>query len=142
VAFFTIRCDGLLDGVLLFPHPLFIPQERFVAVRDAGEMFERDEAFSLRGFAEQSFGVFQEEPFDVVWKFSSEAAQNAREFQFHPTQKLEDQEDGSLIVRFHAGGELEMAWHLYTWGDNVEVLEPEKLADLVSDYRPHWDGLP
>jgi predicted DNA-binding transcriptional regulator YafY len=111
-------------------------------VKDTGEMFERDEEFSLKEFAERSFGVFQEEPFDVVWKFSPKAARNAHEFMFHPTQKSEKQEDGSLIVRFHAGGDLEMAWHLYTWGDHVEVLEPKRLAKMVADNRPHWDGLP
>ena len=58
-------------------------------VSDTGEMFERDEKFSLRKFAERSFGVFQEEPFDVVWRFSPEVARNAREFQFHPSQKME-----------------------------------------------------
>jgi predicted DNA-binding transcriptional regulator YafY len=111
-------------------------------VKDTGEMFERDEEFSLKEFAERSFGVFQEEPFDVVWKFSPEAARNAQEFMFHPTQKSEKQDDGSLIVRFRAGGDLEMAWHLYTWGDHVEVLEPKRLAKMVADNRPHWRGLP
>lgn len=111
-------------------------------VENTGVMFERDEEFSLREFAERSFGVFQEEPFDVVWRFSPEAATNAREFVFHPSQKMEPQDDGSLIVRFHAGGDLEMAWHLFTWGDHVEVLEPKRLADMVEHHRPHWDGLP
>jgi len=31
--------------------------------------------------------------------------------------------DGSLVVKFRAGGRKEMDWHLYTWGDEVEVLE-------------------
>ncbi len=25
-----------------------------------------------------------------------------------------------------------MAWHLYTWGDKVEVLEPAKLAEMMN----------
>lgn len=86
--------------------------------------FERREDFSLKDYAERSFGVFQEEPFDVVWKFSPEATADAREYLFHPTQTMEDQPDGSLIVSFRAAGALEMSWHLYTWGDEVEVLEP------------------
>ncbi len=32
--------------------------------------------------------------------------------------------DGSLLVRFEAAGHLEMAWHLYAWGDAVEVVKP------------------
>ena len=33
--------------------------------------FTRRKHFSLQKYAERSFGVFQEEPFDVVWRFSS-----------------------------------------------------------------------
>lgn len=93
----------------------------------------RRRRFSLQEYAERSFGVFQEEPVDVVWKFSAKAAADASEFQFHPTQVAEPQADGSLIVRFHAGGLLEMAWHLVTWGDEVEVLKPARLRRLLQD---------
>lgn len=106
------------------------------------DMFERDPGFSLKEFAEQSFGIFQEKPLDVVWKFSAKAASNAKDFLFHPSQEQEELDDGSLIVRFKAGGTLEMAWHLYTWGDQVEVLEPKELADMVDGVRQSWPGLP
>jgi len=106
------------------------------------QSFTRDATFSLEGFAEQSFGLFMEEPFDVVWKFSPLAAKDAKDFVFHPSQDLEPQSDGSLIVRFRAGSDLEMAWHLYTWGDQVEVLEPKRLADMVHGQRINWPALP
>jgi predicted DNA-binding transcriptional regulator YafY len=96
-----------------------------IEVEETDEPFERDPTFSLDAYARRSFGVFQEEPFDVVWKFTPEAAVDAREFVFHPDQVTEDLPDGSLVVRFRAGGAREMAWHLYTWGDGVEVVEPQ-----------------
>ncbi len=111
-------------------------------VIDTGEMFERDDEFSLKEFAERSFGVFQEEPFEVEWRFSAEASKNALEFMFHPSQTMEEQDDGSLLVKFRAGGELEMAWHLFAWGDHVEIIKPKKLAKTMQKYRPHWEGLP
>ena len=86
------------------------------------DYFTREESFSLEEYMQNSFGVFQEIPFDVVWKFSSVVARDVREWCFHSTQKLEELEDGSIIVRFTAGGRLEMDWHLYTWGDQVEDL--------------------
>jgi predicted DNA-binding transcriptional regulator YafY len=92
--------------------------------------FERRKGFSLQKFAEQSFGVFQEKPFDVVWRFSPKAAADAKDFLFHPTQVMEPQPDGSLIVRFRAGGALEMCWHLVTWGREVEVVAPRRLLKL------------
>jgi predicted DNA-binding transcriptional regulator YafY len=33
--------------------------------------FARKRGFSLKAYAQRSFGVFQEKPFDVVWKFGS-----------------------------------------------------------------------
>jgi predicted DNA-binding transcriptional regulator YafY len=104
-------------------------------VEETDEPFERDPTFSLDAYARRSFGVFQEEPFDAVWKFSPEAAIDAREYVFHPDQTTEDLPDGSLIVRFGAGGAREMAWHLYTWGDGVEVLEPANIAERLDDDR-------
>jgi predicted DNA-binding transcriptional regulator YafY len=35
-------------------------------------------------------------------------------------------------VRFRAGGALEMCWHLFTWGDEVEVIEPRRLRTTLT----------
>lgn len=101
------------------------------------EGFERPADFDLHVFARRSFGAFfaEHEYADVVWRFAPEAAAAAKGFRFHPDQNLEDQEDGSLIVRFKACGHLEMAWHLYSWGDKVEVIEPRPLREMVSAHR-------
>ena len=64
-----------------------------------------------------------------------DAADRAADFLFHPDQTLEPQDDGSLIVRFCAAGWLEMAWHLYQWGDKVEVLAPEGLRTMIDGHR-------
>ena len=34
-------------------------------------------------------------------------------------------QDGTLTVKFRAGGRLEMDWHLYTRGNHVKVIKPE-----------------
>jgi predicted DNA-binding transcriptional regulator YafY len=99
--------------------------------------FQRDPGFSLQRFAERAFGVFQDEPRDIVWQFSPDVAAAVREYNFHPTQKLEKQRDGSVIVRFHAGGLLEMCWHLYTWGKSVTVLEPPELQHMMKRASQH-----
>ena len=94
--------------------------------------FNRRDDFSLAKYAEQSFGVFQEEPHDVVLRFSPDAAQDAASWIFHPTQSLTWDADGSLIVTFRAGGILEMCWHLFTWGTGVEILAPAVLREGFS----------
>lgn len=99
------------------------------------QSFARKRGFSIGKYAENSFGVFQEKPVDVVWKFTPKAAPDASEFLFHPKQVMEPRKDGSLVVRFRAGGLLEMSWHLFTWGDEVEVIKPKRLASMLHEQR-------
>ncbi|CAA7618401.1 YafY family protein [Magnetospirillum sp. SS-4] len=106
------------------------------------EPFTRQPDFSLDQFAARSFGLFQGESFKTVWKFAPEAADDAEEFIFHPSQQIERQPDGSLLVTLHAASDLEMAWHLYAWGDKVEVLEPKGLAEIVHGQRMSWGTTP
>ena len=97
-------------------------------------VFEQGD-FDLRKYAEESFGAFHEEPFDVEWLFDAEVAEDAKKYVFHPSQKVVENEDGTLTVTFHAGGRREMDWHLYTWGEHVKVIKPENWRKFVNhDY--------
>ena len=91
------------------------------------EGFEADPDFDLHRYAERSFGIFQQEPFEVVLRFTPEAAAEAATWRFHPTQTLTRNDDDSLTVRFTAGGETEICWHLFTWGESVTVERPTRL---------------
>ena len=91
------------------------------------EAFERDPEFDLERYAKRSFGTFQEEPIQVVLRFDAGAARDASTFVFHPDQTTNTNDDGSLTIRFEAGGVDEMCWHLFTWGESVSVEEPPRL---------------
>lgn len=95
--------------------------------RSSMEKFERDPAFDLQEYAKRSFGTFQEKPVDVVLRFNADAARDAAAFLFHPGQTVTGNEDGSVTVRFKAGGIEEMCWHLVTWEDGVTVEKPARL---------------
>jgi predicted DNA-binding transcriptional regulator YafY len=110
-----------------------LPLTGIVSVELRDEWFERPEQFDLRAFAERSFGVYQEEPYEVAWRFAPAVAEAARSWRFHPSQRHEASEDGSLIVRFRAGGLQEMAFHAFTWGGNLEVIAPKALRALLRE---------
>jgi predicted DNA-binding transcriptional regulator YafY len=117
--------------------------DRIVSADLLDRGFQRRGDFSLSDYAAQSFGVFQEDPIDVVLRFTPEAAEDAARWLFHPSQIVAREEDGSLTVRFHAGGAQEMCWHLFTWGTTVTVVEPEmlraQLAELCATTAEHHD---
>ncbi|RKR02836.1 helix-turn-helix transcriptional regulator [Maricaulis maris] len=109
------------------------------------DWFAREDGFDFDAYANRAFGVFQDEREfgEVVWKFSPDAAPHAARYRFHPGQTSQTGEDGALTVRFEACGWLEMCWHLYAWGDQVEVLAPPELAEMVRDHRrSDFPGLP
>jgi predicted DNA-binding transcriptional regulator YafY len=107
--------------------------DRILSIDLLDRGFARREDFDLSAYAAQSFGVFQEEPIDVVLRFTPEAADDAAGWLFHPSQSLAREPDGALTVRFRAGGMLEMCWHLFTWGTAVTIVAPEELRAAVAE---------
>ena len=109
--------------------------------RVTSESFARDTGFDLEAYARRSFGTFQEEPVDVVLRFTPEAKRDASAFLFHPSQAMEENADGTLTVRFTAGGIDEMCWHLITWGESVTVEHPahlrQRLAEMCAGTAAH-----
>ena len=119
--------------------------DRITSARITGQSFAKDPNFDLDAFAVQAFGSYysESEYGRVVWRFAPSAASVARDFEFHPTQRLVDEPDGSLLVEFMASGWIEMVWHLCQWGDQVEVLEPEDLRLMAQEFqRRDWGVLP
>jgi predicted DNA-binding transcriptional regulator YafY len=111
--------------------PVLWRLDRISEPQFGGAADSRPEGWAIADFAAQSFGVFQEKPVEVVLRFSPAAAADAERFLFHSTQVMQPQEDGTLIVRFTAGGLLEMAHHLFSWGTEVDILSPISLRETV-----------
>ena len=106
--------------------------DRMSAVEAQDGMAPAPADFNLAAFASQSFGIYQDEIEDVVLKISAQGATEARGWRWHPTQTLEDQPDGAVVVRFRASGMRELAWHLFTWGDQVTILAPQRLKAVMA----------
>lgn len=111
--------------------------DRITSAKITGQSFARDPEFSLDDFAVQAFGSYHSdaEHGRVVWRFAPSAAAVARAFEFHPTQHMMEEPDGSLRVEFTASGWIEMVWHLYQWGDQVEIVEPEDLRLMAQGFQ-------
>jgi predicted DNA-binding transcriptional regulator YafY len=110
--------------------PVMLRLDRILQTNLQDESFERE--FDLQAYAAQSFGSFQEAPLAVCLRFHASVATEAAAFHFHPSQTLEELADGRLLVRFVAGGALEMCHHLATWGPLVDILAPIQLREKMA----------
>jgi predicted DNA-binding transcriptional regulator YafY len=105
--------------------------DRLEAVETTSTPGLRPEGFSLQAYADKSFGIYQDDTEDVALRIAPSAAEGARRWRFHADQTMESEADGSVLVRFRSSGMRELAWHLFTWGRDVEVVAPERLRALL-----------
>lgn len=117
--------------------------ERIQELKLTDDTFEPPDSVSVDQRMNQSFGVTHEEPMDVAVRFTPEQALYIRERIWHPTQEIEELDNGGLILRFRAGGFYEIKSWVLSYGAQAEVLEPYELrseilweAEAVLGHRP------
>lgn len=89
--------------------------------------------FDFKEHVSQSFGVFNEKPSNIVLRFAPVAKNDVMNFHFHVSQKIKELKDGSIEVSITAGGLRELCYHLFTWGESVEIVKPMKLKKLYCE---------
>jgi predicted DNA-binding transcriptional regulator YafY len=105
--------------------------DRIKMLHQTKESFEVPQDFDLEVFLGASFGVCQGEPTTVRIRFSPEVAGYIREKIWHESQKLEQQEDGSLLFEAVVAGTREIKYWILAWGSHAYVLEPEGLKEEI-----------
>jgi predicted DNA-binding transcriptional regulator YafY len=127
------RANYLVAAELNQPAPRNWRLDRIRSLEVLDQQAAPPKDFDLQAYADRSFGIFQDEVHDVVLRATPEGAEEARNWRFHPTQQVLDQADGSVLVSFRASGMLELAWHLFTWQQKIEVVAPQALKDTLRD---------
>lgn len=89
--------------------------------------------FNLQEFANTSFGYFETMPEDVVLHVLPSGMDDFKNYRFHSSQTVEAHPtSGGIIVRFRASGMLELAWHLFCWGNKIEIVAPVSLREQLT----------
>jgi predicted DNA-binding transcriptional regulator YafY len=88
--------------------------------------------FDLVTFANTPFAYFEGPQEDVVLHVLPGGMEDFKNYRFHATQSVEEHPEGGVIVRFRASGMLELAWHLFSWGNKIEIVEPISLRQQMT----------
>lgn len=80
-----------------------------------------------------AFGIMRGEPFEAVISFGPAAATYACERQWSENQKLEEREDGSVLMRITVHNDMECIAWILSFGPDALVLEPKWLRDKIRE---------
>src|SRR5919198_907844 len=126
-ALYLIGWDETRDGLRTFK----IERIRDVALTP--RRFDASEAADLEPILRRAWDIIADQPeIDVVLRFAPSVAARVGETTWHPTQRIEAQPDGSLVWRVRVSGTIEIRLWILSWGDEVEVLEPQSLRKDVA----------
>lgn len=106
---------------------------KFEDLKLIDEVFDKGD-FNLQEYTNRSFGVYQGEILDVELVFTQNAADDASKYNFHPTQTGKFNDDGTYSVKFKAGGDREIMWHVFKWGASCKIVKPETLRNEYKRY--------
>lgn len=87
------------------------------------------EAFNRGAFLTERGEALRE----VVLRFDALQARWIRERGWHPSQRIEEREDGGLVLRLTVASEDDLVRWVLGYGRHVEVLEPAELRERVAE---------
>lgn len=112
-------------------------------------IFERPKSFSLYGYLGSAWGMMRGQRHLVKIRFLPPLSRLITESQWHPTQQVVANEDGSVIFTAEVDGLVEIRRWVLGFAECAEVIEPEELrlsikeslAKMVSVYSDVQSGI-
>jgi predicted DNA-binding transcriptional regulator YafY len=96
------------------------------------QCFLGGESFDLSDYFGKAWSMVPEgRIYNVKLRFLPKVAKSVTEVQWHSTQEVTRNSDGSAIVEFRVDGLGEITWWILGYGDQVQVLAPKTLRKRV-----------
>ena len=111
--------------------PVYYRLDRMIDPRLSEKLGCAPDDWDIDAWLADSFAVWRDEKQDVVLRVHASAASRAREWRFHRHQQIEELENGDLLIRFTSGGMRELAEHLFTWGNELVIEQPDALIEMM-----------
>jgi len=108
--------------------------ERIEEIYVTSETYVIPPDFDINDYLGSSWGIVVDgEITDIKLRFASDVARIIEETIWHPSQVLEPQEDGSLIMKIRVTDTVDFHSWILGWGHSLEVLEPAELRNKIAD---------
>jgi len=105
---------------------------RIKELKSTEKYFVGGESFDLYDFFGRAWSMMPEgRIYNIKLRFLPMVANNVTEVQWHSTQKVRRNSDGSATIEFRVDGLREITWWILGYGDQVQVLAPKALRNKV-----------
>jgi proteasome accessory factor B len=88
------------------------------------DRFELPAEFCPHTQTRDAFGIVEESAVPVRVRFSPKVAHAVRDRIWHSTQRVEELDDGGIVLSFEAGGTMEIVSWVLSYGHYAEILDP------------------
>lgn len=105
--------------------------ERILQANGTGQRFERSSGFKPGEFLQGAFGPWSGRAVEIKLVFKPEAAPFVAERRYHPTQRAQWNQDGTLEVSLRAPESPALVRWLVGWGAAVDIEAPAALHKRV-----------
>lgn len=96
------------------------------------EFFERKHDERLEDYFGNAWAMIPEgKTYKIHLRFQPKVAGNVAEVCWHPSQRVEWNEDGSVDFHVNVDGINEISWWIMGYGDQVRVISPKKLRTKI-----------
>ena len=105
---------------------------RIKGITLTNQRFDVPESFDINKYFEDSFGIFESSKiYNVKLKIMNESARYISEKQWHKSQKITNQKDGSIIVEYKINNLTDMFFWVLSLGRDCEVMQPKEFREEV-----------
>jgi len=122
VAYCRLRKDVLLFRV-----------DRIKKLELTRDNFIIPEDFDFESYMGAAWQMERGEEFTFQVRFFGEAVRFVQETQFHPTQRIEEEPEGSVVFTAKACGMRSVMRWVLTFGSEAEVIGPEELRSMIKE---------
>ena len=106
--------------------------ERIQSAKLTNRRFEIPPDFNFEEFRKAAFNIIWGEPQEVKIRFSASQAPYIKERTWHPSQQIEPEPDGSIILTLKVGDLGEVKRWLIGFGAEAKVLVPDELREEIA----------
>ena len=125
-AWYVVGLSGMHKSIRTFK------LNRIRELKTLPQNFVDDEDFDLSEYLGRAWSMIPEgRIYNVKLRFLPKVAENVAEVQWHSTQKVTHNSDGSVTVEFRVDGLGEITWWILGYGDQVQVLRPKRLRQKI-----------